>query len=163
MNLLALPAFSDNYIWMLHDGRQALVVDPGESAPVARALDAQGLVLAGILVTHHHADHVGGLEALRPRLQGPVYGPAREKIPQPCIALKDGDHVELLGCRFEVIDVPGHTAGHIAYFHVPPDGEAPILFCATPFSGGSCGRLFDRHTAQSTPLSRLPPARQHPV
>ena len=72
MNLLALPAFTDNYIWMFHDGRQAIVVDPGESAPVARALDAHGLVLAGILVTHHHADPVGGISQLRPLLQGPV-------------------------------------------------------------------------------------------
>src|SRR5687767_1144565 len=102
MNLLALPAFTDNYIWMLHDGRQALVVDPGESAPVERMLDAQGLMLAGILVTHHHADHVGGVSALRSRLKGPVFGPAREDIPQPITPLNGGDHVELLGCRFDV-------------------------------------------------------------
>lgn len=148
MNLVALPAFSDNYIWMLHDGRQALVVDPGDSAPVAQALDAQGLMLAGILVTHHHADHVGGISDLRPRLQGPVFGPAREDIPQPCTPLNGGDHVELLGCRFDVIDVPGHTAGHIAYFHVPPDGEAPILFCGDTLFSGGCGRLFEGTPAQ---------------
>ena len=156
MNLQALPAFSDNYIWMLHDGRQALVVDPGESAPVIRALDAQGLVLAGILVTHHHADHVGGLSDLRTRLQGPVYGPAREDIPQPCTPLNGGDHVELLGCRFDVIDVPGHTAGHIAYFHAPLDGEAPILFCGDTLFSGGCGRLFEGTPAQMhTSLSHL--------
>lgn len=148
MNLIALPAFSDNYIWMFHDGRQALVVDPGEAAPVVRALDAHGLVLAGILVTHHHADHVGGLSQLRPRLQGPVYGPAREDIPQPCTPLNGGDHVELLGCRFDVIDVPGHTAGHIAYFHAPLDGEAPVLFCGDTLFSGGCGRLFEGTPAQ---------------
>jgi len=155
MNLLALPAFSDNYIWMLHDGRQALVVDPGDSAPVEHALDALGLVLAGILVTHHHADHVGGLSQLRPRLQGPVYGPAREDIPLPFTPLNGGDAVELLGCRFEVIDVPGHTAGHIAYYH-PARDTAPILFCGDTLFSGGCGRLFEGTPAQMhDSLSRL--------
>jgi hydroxyacylglutathione hydrolase len=115
MNLVALPAFADNYIWMLHDGRKAVVVDPGDAAPVVAALDRSWSELAAILVTHHHADHVGGVDALRPRLQGPVYGPAREAIPQPFTPLNGGDRVDVLGLRFEVIDVPGHTAGHIAY------------------------------------------------
>ena len=115
MNLVALPAFADNYIWMLHDGVSAVVVDPGDAAPVARALDERGLALAGILVTHHHADHVGGVDELRPRLQGPVWGPAGETIPEPYLPLAEGDAIEVLGLRFAVIDVPGHTAGHIAY------------------------------------------------
>ena len=142
MKLLALPAFADNYIWMLHDGRQALVVDPGESAPVEQALDAHGLRLSAILVTHHHGDHVGGVDALRPRLQGPVYGPAREKIPTPFTALLDGDAAEWLGQRFEVIDVPGHTSGHIAYYAAPA-GAAPLLFCGDTLFSGGCGRLFE--------------------
>lgn len=83
MNLLALPAFNDNYIWMLHDARNAIVVDPGDSAPVIAALAANGLTLAGILVTHHHTDHVGGVDALRPWLKGVVHGPAHKDIPQP--------------------------------------------------------------------------------
>src|ERR1700710_207708 len=83
MELIALPAFADNLIWMLHDGRQALVVDPGAAAPVANALHEQGLRLAAILVTHHHADHVGGLVELMPLLAGPVFGPASEKMPVP--------------------------------------------------------------------------------
>ncbi|MEY4564154.1 MAG: hypothetical protein RLZZ618_3431 [Pseudomonadota bacterium] len=144
MNLLALSAFSDNYIWMLHDGRQALVVDPGDATPVLAALDAHGLSLQGILVTHHHSDHVGGLDALRPRLQGPVYGPAHENIPGPFVPLSDGDSLELLGCRFDVIDVPGHTAGHIAFFHQPSsDAQAPLLFCGDTLFSGGCGRLFE--------------------
>ncbi|MEP7099811.1 MAG: hydroxyacylglutathione hydrolase [Burkholderiales bacterium] len=148
MNLIALPAFTDNYIWMLHDGRQAVVVDPGESAPVIAALDAQQLTLAAILVTHHHADHVGGVDALRSRLQGPVYGPQRERIPQPYVPLVDGDAIEVLGLRFEVIDVPGHTSGHIAYFHAATDADAPILFCGDTLFSGGCGRLFEGTPAQ---------------
>jgi hydroxyacylglutathione hydrolase len=155
MNLLALPAFADNYIWMLHDGRQALVVDPGESAPVEHALDAHGLTLAGILVTHHHNDHVGGVDALRSRSSGPVWGPARENIPQPFIALNDGDVVDALGLHFHVIDVPGHTAGHIAFFAEVP-GEAPLLFCGDTLFSGGCGRLFEGTPAQMhESLSRL--------
>jgi hydroxyacylglutathione hydrolase len=148
MKLIALPAFTDNYIWMLHDDRQAIVVDPGDAAPVAAALDAQGLALAAILVTHHHPDHVGGVAALRPRLQGPVYGPAREAIPQPVTPLADGDSVDVLGLRFQVIDVPGHTAGHIAYFLPAGDGQTPVLFCGDTLFSGGCGRLFEGTPAQ---------------
>ncbi len=147
MNLLALSAFSDNYIWMLHDGRAALVVDPGDATPVLAALDSLGLSLQGILVTHHHSDHVGGLAALRPRLQGPIYGPAREDIPAPYTPLHDGDQVELLGVRFEVIDVPGHTSGHIAYFQRQAE-PAPLLFCGDTLFSGGCGRLFEGTPAQ---------------
>lgn len=160
MTLIALPAFTDNYIWMLHDGRQALVVDPGDAAPVLAALDAGGLALAGILVTHHHPDHVGGVQALRPRLQGRVYGPARETIPEPFEALHDGDHIEVAGIGFEVLDVPGHTAGHIAYVHRPTDGSAPLLFCGDTLFSGGCGRLFEGTPAQMhqslTRLAALP-------
>ena len=160
MKLVALPAFSDNYIWMLHDGHQAIVVDPGDAAPVIAALDDQGLTLAGILVTHHHPDHVGGLAALRPRLQGPVFGPARETIPTPFEPLHDGAVISLLGLDFEVIDVPGHTAGHIAYFHAPAssagEAEPPVLFCGDTLFSAGCGRLFEGTPAQMhQSLSRL--------
>ena len=129
---------------MLHDDRQAVVVDPGDAAPVLAALDAQGLALAAILVTHHHTDHVGGLAGLRSRLQGPVYGPARESIPQPCVPLTDGDSIQALGLDFQVIDVPGHTAGHIAYFlRSPGNDQAPVLFCGDTLFSGGCGRLFE--------------------
>lgn len=155
MNLSALPAFADNYIWMLHDGAQAVVVDPGDAAPVLQALDKQGLQLAGILVTHHHADHVGGVDALRPRLRGQVWGPARERIPAPYTALEDGDCIQLAGLQWRVIDVPGHTAGHIAYFQEGADA-APLLFCGDTLFSAGCGRLFEGTPAQMhTSLARL--------
>ncbi len=149
MKLVALPAFSDNYIWMLHDGLEALVVDPGDAAPVLAALADTGLRLAGILVTHHHADHVGGLAALRPHLQGPVIGTGSEGIQGLDRQVVEGESVELLGQRFEVLEVPGHTAGHVAFFlRDPTDGSAPILFCGDTLFSGGCGRLFEGTPAQ---------------
>jgi len=145
--LLPLPAFTDNYIWMLHDGRQAIVVDPGEAAPVEQALHRRGLTLQAILVTHHHADHVGGVDALRAATGAQVYGPARERMPEPLVRLAQGDTVDALGLQFQVIDVPGHTAGHIAYYCADMDG-APLLFCGDTLFSGGCGRLFEGTPAQ---------------
>ena len=147
MNLLPLPAFTDNYIWMLHDGRQAIVVDPGEAAPVEQALHRWGLTLQAILVTQHHADHVGGVDALRTATGAQVYGPARERVPEPLVRLAQGDTVNALGLQFQVIDVPGHTAGHIAYY-CPDMDSAPLLFCGDTLFSGGCGRLFEGTPAQ---------------
>jgi hydroxyacylglutathione hydrolase len=155
MKLHPLPALTDNYIWMLHDGREALVVDPGEAMPVIEALQAHGLRLSGILVTHHHADHVGGLDALRSVLRGPVYGPARERISPPCIRVSDGDTLVWNGLHFEVMDVPGHTAGHVAYWCPDMDG-APLVFCGDTLFSAGCGRLFEGTPSQMcASLSRL--------
>ncbi|MFM9916370.1 MAG: hydroxyacylglutathione hydrolase [Rhizobacter sp.] len=148
MNLIALPAFTDNYIWLLHDGIDAIVIDPGDCAPVLDALGRLKLRLAAILVTHHHDDHVGGVAGLRPFLQGPVYGPAFETIPEPCLRVRGGETIRALGLDFDVIDVPGHTAGHIAYFHPSKPQtealtEAPLLFCGDTLFSGGCGRLFE--------------------
>lgn len=147
MKLLPLPAFQDNYLWLLHDGHRALVVDPGDAEPVRAGLRQTAAQLGTILVTHHHADHTGGVGALRQETGAQVFGPAREQIPQPFTALVQGDRVDALGLRFDVIEVPGHTAGHIAYYCPDVDG-APLLFCGDTLFSGGCGRLFEGTPAQ---------------
>ncbi len=147
MKLIPLPAFADNYIWMLHDGQNALVVDPGDAQPVAEALLREGLQLRGILVTHHHADHTGGVNFLRERTGAAVYGPANEVMPEPITRLSEGDRIQLLGREFNVIEVPGHTAGHIAYY-CPDTRDTPLLFCGDTLFSGGCGRLFEGTAAQ---------------
>ena len=148
MTLVPLPAFADNYIWMLQDGSNAIVVDPGDAQPVFNALTRDKLQLAAILVTHHHPDHTGGVAALHAATGAPVFGPARERIPEPFMPLSHGDTAEVLGLRFQVIDVPGHTAGHIAYFLPAHQGQAPLLFCGDTLFSGGCGRLFEGTPAQ---------------
>jgi hydroxyacylglutathione hydrolase len=147
MYLIPLPAFQDNYLWLLHDGHRALVVDPGDAQPVLDYLQRNGLQLEAILVTHHHPDHIGGLDALREATGARVFGPARERIPEPLTRLAEGDAITALGLRFEVIDVPGHTAGHISYYCTEMDG-APLLFCGDTLFSGGCGRLFEGTPAQ---------------
>ena len=107
-----------------------------------------GLQLEAILVTHHHPDHIGGVAALRDETGAQVWGPARERIPEPLTRLAEGDRIEVLGLTFEVFDVPGHTAGHIAYYCADVPGEAPLLFCGDTLFSGGCGRLFEGTPAQ---------------
>lgn len=147
MKLVPLPAFQDNYLWVLHDGQRALVVDPGDAQPVLDYLQQTGLQLEAILVTHHHQDHIGGLAAVREATGAKVFGPKRENIPGPLRALEQDDRIDVLGLPFRVIDVPGHTAGHIAYFTPDVDG-APLLFCGDTLFSGGCGRLFEGTPAQ---------------
>jgi len=140
-------AFSDNYIWLIRapaDPGAAVVVDPGDDRPVEQALQAQGLRLSAILVTHHHADHVGGVGALAARHGARVFGPARESIPCSAQALDDGGKASLehLGLEFTVMAVPGHTLGHIAY------AGHGALFCGDTLFSGGCGRLFEGTPAQ---------------
>lgn len=160
MTLVALPAFKDNYIWMFHDSRHAVVVDPGDAAPVETALDTLGLELAAILVTHHHPDHVGGIAALKARLRGEVYAPAREAIAQRTMGLEDGDTFEVAGVPFQALAVPGHTAGHLAYLE-QGNATSPMLFCGDTLFSAGCGRLFEGTPAQMhhslQRLAALPP------
>lgn len=160
LQIQPIPAFSDNYIWLLSRPGEtaACVVDPGDAAPVEAALAARGLTLTTILVTHHHFDHVGGLGRLRevfsPEVIGP-HNPAIEGIEREVAA---GDQVEVLGAGFRVMAVPGHTLDHIAYFHA---GDTPLLFCGDTLFAAGCGRLFEgtpetmHRSLQS--LAALPP------
>ncbi|TVT61076.1 MAG: hydroxyacylglutathione hydrolase [Azoarcus sp. PHD] len=152
MHIIPLPAFRDNYIWLIHDDRHAVAVDPGDAAPVLDYLSAHGLTLSAVLVTHHHADHVGGLAALLKAWSVPVFGPASERIAGVSDPLSDGDSVTLprLGLKLTVLDVPAHTAGHIAY-HAPG-----LLFCGDTLFSAGCGRLFEGTAEQlEKALSRL--------
>ena len=158
LQVSAIPAFTDNYLWLIHDDQHAAVVDPGDAAPVLAALKAKNLKLDAILLTHHHADHVGGVQDLLQKFDVPVYGPANEKIAGITTKLRQADQVELTAphIKFSVIDVPGHTAGHIAYYAAEHDW----LFCGDTLFAGGCGRLFEGTAAQMTQslakLSALP-------
>ena len=147
MYLIPIPAFADNYLWLLHDGKRALVVDPGDAEPVLHTLAQYDLQLESILVTHHHADHTGGVDALRKATGATVHGPATERIPAPFQPLREGDTVRALNLEFQVLDVPGHTAGHIAFYTPDMDGK-PLLFCGDTLFSGGCGRLFEGTPAQ---------------
>ena len=152
----AVPAFKDNYIWVLEDGHNAVAVDPGDAAPVQAFLEASGLALAAVLATHHHADHVGGLQALARRWGCPTFGPAREVVAGLDTKLAEGDRITVpgLGIALGTLDIPGHTAGHIALF-----GEA-VVFCGDTLFACGCGRLFEGTAPQMVDslakLARLP-------
>lgn len=154
--IIPIPAFSDNYIWLVREGPNAAVVDPGDAGPVQGYLDREGLRLTAILNTHHHPDHVGGNAALLARFPVPVFGPARESIPGRTHALAEGDAIAVpgIGIGLKVLDVPGHTAGHIAY--VGTNESPPIAFVGDTLFAGGCGRLFEGTPAQmAASLSKL--------
>ena len=144
MPIHAVPAFKDNYLWVIENGGNAAVVDPGDAAPVQAFLEERGLTLTAILATHHHSDHVGGLAALKARWRCPVWGPAGEAIAGLDHRLVEGDRVDVpgIGATFTILDVPGHTAGHIAYVN-----DADAFVGDTLFACG-CGRLFEGTPAQ---------------
>jgi hydroxyacylglutathione hydrolase len=142
--VVPVRAFSDNYVWTIRDKTHAAVVDPGDAAPVIAYLDREGLTLAAIINTHHHADHVGGNAALLRRWPVPVFGPNDTRIPDVTRRLADGDRITLphFGVEFEIFDIPGHTRTHIA-FH-----GGGMLFCGDTLFAVGCGRLFEGTPAQ---------------
>jgi hydroxyacylglutathione hydrolase len=157
--VLHVRAFEDNYIWVIrgNSSTHAALVDPGDATPVLAALPRLGVTPTAILCTHHHADHVGGIPELLRQFPGlPVYGPAHENIEHLTRRLHDGDEVRLpeLGLRFRVLEVPGHTRGHLAYY-----GHG-WLFCGDTLFSAGCGRLFEGTPAQMhaslTRLAALP-------
>src|SRR5271168_4369716 len=148
-------AFADNYIWLIeapHKPTQLVAVDPGDAAPVIAELDRSGASLAAILLTHHHADHIGGVARLLELGPVPVIGPDDDRIPQRTQTVRDGDRCELpeLGLSFDILHVPGHTLSHIAFW-----GHG-ALFCGDTLFSAGCGRLFEGTPEQmNASLNRL--------
>lgn len=139
LEIVPVKAFKDNYIWTLRDDKRAAVVDPGDARPVIEYLTREKLELVAILATHHHADHVGGIAELLGRGRVPVYGPRGEPIETLTRAVGEGDTVTIpeLGLSFAVLDIPGHTRAHIAYY------GADCLFCGDTLFACGCGRVFE--------------------
>lgn len=142
--IIPIPAFDDNYIWLLHHDGHAIVVDPGDAQPVLDVLIRLNLHLDAILVTHHHADHIGGVEALIAATSAQAYAPKKERYVFPHEAVSAGDQLEFasLGLSLSVFDIPGHTLGHVAYY------AQGILFCGDTLFGAGCGRLFEGTPSQ---------------
>jgi len=139
LNLIPLPAFEDNYIWVWHDERHAVAVDPGDPAPLIAFLDAHRLALTAVLITHHHRDHTGGNALLRQRYNCAIYAPDNPRIPAVTHTLRGGDAVDIPepGLHFEVLATPGHTLDHVSYV-----GQG-CLFCGDTVFGCGCGKLFE--------------------
>lgn len=160
INIQPIPAFDDNYIWMLREDEQdqVWVVDPGDPKPVLATLQEQNLTLAGILITHHHWDHTGGVKKLTAEFDVPVFGPDNPEIKGITRTLCEGDHFSILNTEFEVLETPGHTLDHIVFFAA--DHEPPLLFCGDTLFAAGCGRLFEGTPEQMhgslAKLQRLP-------
>ena len=138
-HVVPVRAFNDNYIWTLRDHSHAVVVDPGDARPVLDYLAAESLELAAILITHHHNDHIGGVKKLIDSRDVPVFGPLDDRVPDVTQRLKQGDVITLphFDIRLSVMEVPGHTRTHIAFY-----GE-DMLFCGDTLFAAGCGRLFE--------------------
>lgn len=155
MFVVPLPAFTDNYIWLVHNGQDAVVVDPGDAQPVLAALQDLQLTLRAIVLTHHHGDHTGGVAPLRQATGCRVLGPTLEKLPEPVERVHAGHSIHLLGHDWQVLEVPGHTAGHIAWY-CPSLVAGGAVFCGDTLFSGGCGRLFEGSAAQMhTSLQQL--------
>ncbi|CAM8429183.1 hydroxyacylglutathione hydrolase [Candidatus Methylopumilus universalis] len=135
-----IEAFQDNYIWLIHNDQNSIIVDPGDAEPVINALERKNLNLVAILITHHHADHIGGVMALQekyPHIK--IFAPQKDKYEFVNISLKNGDEINIpeLQINYKIIEIPGHTQGHIAYY------DKKNLFCGDTLFACGCGKIFD--------------------
>jgi hydroxyacylglutathione hydrolase len=139
LKIRPIPAFQDNYIWLIQNGNHVAVVDPGDAVPVISTLQNENLTLDAILITHHHNDHIGGVQSLLKEYQTQVFAPTNEHFDFTHQAVRENDLIQLpnLKLNLSVIDIPGHTNGHVAYYGLNH------LFCGDTLFGGGCGRLFE--------------------
>ena len=140
LKISPINAFSDNYIWLIQTNEGNTLVDPGDSKPIISTIDKLGITIDDILITHHHFDHIGGLESLKPLIKGSVIGPKNNAIDLLDKHVSEGDIIESIGLQFSVFEVPGHTLDHIAFYS---ETEKEVLFCGDTIFSGGCGRVFE--------------------
>ena len=140
LKISPINAFSDNYIWLIQTNEGNTLVDPGDSKPIISTIDKLGITIDDILITHHHFDHIGGLESLKPLIKGSVIGPKNNVIDLLDKHVGEGDVIESIGLQFSVFEVPGHTLDHIAFYS---ETEKEVLFCGDTIFSGGCGRVFE--------------------
>ena len=140
LKISPINAFSDNYIWLIQTNEGNTLVDPGDSKPIISTVDKLGITIDDILITHHHYDHIGGLESLKPLIKGSVIGPKNNVIDLLDKHVREGDLIESIGLQFSVFEVPGHTLDHIAFYS---ETEKEVLFCGDTIFSGGCGRVFE--------------------
>lgn len=145
LNIYPLAILESNYVWMIQTGtaNNFIAVDPGDGIAVVKFLDEHKAHLCGILITHHHRDHIAGIDQLTDKYSAPVFGPHSSKIPQVTQPLCDKQKLKIDGLIFEILAVPGHTMEHIAYFMAASSTQQPLLFCGDALFAGGCGRRFE--------------------
>ena len=141
LKISPIPAFNDNYIWVIEftNSNDIIAVDPGDAKPLLEYIKTHSKQLVSILITHHHYDHVGGVDKLLKAFDAPVYGPANSPFSESNVKLSDGEHISVKGLNFDVLSIPGHTLDHIAYYC----REYSALFCGDTLFAGGCGRVFE--------------------
>jgi hydroxyacylglutathione hydrolase len=164
LQIIPIPAFKDNYIWLIHNSNNAVIVDPGDAIPVLETLLHLNLTLDAILITHHHHDHIGGVtQLIKSYPDAKIYAPQLEQYPFEHRSISEADTIYFVGLdvEFSVIDLPGHTLGHVAYYSKNTE-DGNLLFCGDTLFGAGCGRLFEGTYLQMyqslQKLAALPPS-----
>jgi len=158
LEVTPIRAFHDNYLWLFRQSgsRECGIVDPGDADPILHYLQEHDLELKAILITHHHADHTGGIQQLLEHYDAPVYGPSSPNIPEVTDPLDENDNISVLSEEFQIIKIPGHTLDHIAYYAPKSSYRKPVLFCGDTLFAGGCGRVFEgTHTMMHNSLQKL--------